>query len=334
MADISAARLNNLQARVELILGNGAGESGYGQDGTTGYGDPVSSFPVDKTTDVVQAEHINNIYADILRCKIHQGGPSSPDIRQVIENLTVVAEETSYNVNEDGITSADPEGVFKGIADYERIMDGVEVDKFLIHPTQGTLSQAATSVRTNTWNGLIFHEVTVTFNDADHRRHFFNTGGELRFSANNSNSVLGKGLDWSTLLRDIGTVVFNHNSTVSTGDGNGTSIGNYDLTAAFQTVYEKTGTGTYSNVYAGNLYRIKARTNDENVIIFRIEFYDIVVDGATDDNVDGRLESIVQEYRSTGDVVSVPAPVYFNSTTLSVFGDPDVGDPGVYVPVY
>lgn len=334
MADISAARLNNLQARVELILGNGAGDSGYGQDGTEGYGAAVSSFPVDKTTDIVQADHINNIYADILRSKIHQVGPASPEIREVVENLTVVAEETSYNVNENGIVIADPDGVFKGIADYERIMDTVEVDKFLIHPTQGTLSQAINSVRTNTWNGLIFHEITVTFNNADHRRHFFNTGGELRFSANNSNAVTGKGLDWSTLLRDIGTVVFNHNSSLSTGDGNGTAIGNYDLTAAYQTVYEKTGTGSYSNVYAGNLYRLKVREANDQTIVFRAEFYDVVVDGTNDDNVDGRLESTVQEYRSTGDVVSVPAPVYFNSTTLSVFGEPDVGEPGVYTPVY
>lgn len=334
MADISAARLNNLQARVELILGNGAGENGYGQNGTTGYGPAVSSFQVDKTVDLVQAEHINNIYSDILRAKIHQSGPSSPELRQVVENLTVVAEETSYNVNNDGVASIDPEGIYKGIADYERIMNTVEVDKFLIHPTQGTLSRAINSVRTNTWNGLIFHEITITFNNADHRRHFFNTGGELRFSANNTNAVLGKGLDWTTLLRDMGTIVFNHNSTISTGDGNGTAIGNYDLTAAFQTIYEKIGAGTYSNVYAGNIYRLKARTNGDNRIVFRAEFYDIVVDGTVDNNVDGRLESIVQEYRATSDVVSVPAPTYFNSTTLSVFGEPDTDVPGVYTPVY
>ena len=334
MADISAARLNNLQARVELILGNGAGDSGYGQNGTEGYGADVASYPVDKNTDIVQAEHINNIYADILRSKIHQAGPSDPDIRQVVENLTVVAEETSYNVSGEGAETPDPEGAFKGIADYERIMDVVETDKFLIHPTQGTLTQAVSSVRTNSWNGLIFHEIKVTFRNADHRRHFFNTGGELRFSANNSNSVQGKGLDWSTLLRDIGTVVFNHNSTISTGDGNGTNLGNYDLNSAFQTIYDKVGAGTYSNVYANNQYNLKAREDDEQTIVFRIEFYDIVSDGATDDNVDGRLESVVQEYRSTGDVVSVPAPTYFNSTTLSVFGNPDTGYSGVYEPVY
>ena len=31
MADITAARLNNLQSRVALILGTGSGDSGYGQ---------------------------------------------------------------------------------------------------------------------------------------------------------------------------------------------------------------------------------------------------------------------------------------------------------------
>ena len=43
MADITAARLNNLQSRIELILGQGSGTSGYGQT--------VTSSSVNNTSD-------------------------------------------------------------------------------------------------------------------------------------------------------------------------------------------------------------------------------------------------------------------------------------------
>ena len=53
MADITAARLNNLQSRIALILGTGSGTSGYGQT--------VVSSQVNNTSDIVDADHINNI---------------------------------------------------------------------------------------------------------------------------------------------------------------------------------------------------------------------------------------------------------------------------------
>ena len=44
MADITAARINNLQSSISLVLGNGSGQNGYGQ--------PVTSIPVNNTGDV------------------------------------------------------------------------------------------------------------------------------------------------------------------------------------------------------------------------------------------------------------------------------------------
>ena len=80
-----------------------------------------------------------------------------------------------------------------------------------------------------------------------------------------------------------------------------TSIGNYDLTTSFQNIYQKIGSGTYSAVYAGNIYTVKARSDIDTRIIFRIEFNDVVIDNNIDNNVDGRLESILQHYRANGD---------------------------------
>ena len=307
MAEITAARINNLQSSIALILGNGSGQNGYGQT--------VTSVPVNNTGDVAEAADMNAIYADILKARVHQVGPGDIGIAEVIQNLNTIAENTSVFVSDEGVTAVDPDGFKKGIADFETLMTQVQADKAIIHPSQAALEPGIASVRTSSWNGLISHEIQVTFSSADARRFFFNTGGEIRISANNTSASTPKGLDWSQLCSQVGTVKFASNTTTST-TGGGTSIGNYNLTGGFQDIYQKIGSGTYSAVYAGNIYTVKARSDIETRIIFKIEFNDVVFDNNVDNNVDGRLESTIQHYRANGEV-TVPAPSYFNSQTLS-----------------
>ena len=307
MADITAARINNLQSSISLILGTGSGQNGYGQI--------VSSLPVNNTDDIITAEDINLIYADILKARVHQVGVTDIGIAEVIQNLNTVAEDTSTFVDNNGVTSIDPDGFKKGIIDFETLMSQVQTDKETMHPSQAALEPAISSARTSSWNGLIYHEVTATFSSADAKRFFFNTGGEIRISANNTGSSTPKGLDWSQLCSQVGTIKFSAETTVST-TGGGSSIGNYDLTSAYQDIYTKVGSGTYSAVYAGNIYTVKARSDIDTRIIFRIEFNDVVVDNNVDNNVDGRLESTIQHYRANGDVV-VSAPSYYNTQTLA-----------------
>lgn len=307
MADITAARINNLQSSIALILGTGSGQNGYGQI--------VTSVPVNNTGDVAEAADMNAIYADILKARVHQVGVTDIGIAEVIQNLNTIAEQTSTFVNDDGVTSADPDGFKKGITDFETLMTQVQADKAVMHSSQAALEPGISSVRSSAWNGLIAHEVQVTFSSADARRFFFNTGGEIRISANNTSASTPKGLDWSQLCSQVGTLKFNAETTTSTLGG-GTTIGNYDLTSAFQDVYQKIGSGTYSAIYAGNIYTLKARSDIDTRIIFRIEFNDVVFDNNIDNNVDGRLESTIQHYRANGEV-TVPAPSYFNSQALS-----------------
>ena len=306
MADITAARINNLQSSIALILGSGSGQNGYGQT--------VTSSPVNNTGDVVEAADLNAIYTDILKARVHQVGVGDISIAQVIQNLNIIAEDTSSFVNDAGVTSADPNGVKKGITDFETLMNQVQADKATMHSTQAALEPAITSARSSNWNGLIYHEVAVTFSSESSRRFFFNTGGEIRLSTNNTSAATPKGLDWAALCLQVGTVKFNAENTISsTGT---TAIGNYDLTSAFQNIYQKVGSGTYSGIYAGNLYTIKARSDIATRIIFRIEFNDVVTDNLIDNNVDGRLESTIQHLRADGDVI-VPAPSYYNNQTLA-----------------
>lgn len=307
MADITAARINNLQSSIALILGNGSGQNGYGQS--------IASSSVNNTGDIVEAADINAIYADILKARVHQVGAGDIGIAEVVQNLNTVAEITSAFVSDAGVTSIDPDGFKKGVLDFENLMSQVQVDKSIMHPTQAALEPAIASARTSTWNGLLYHEVAVTFSSADEKRFFFNTGGEIRISANNTGAATPKGLDWNQLCSQIGTIKFGAETTVST-TGGGTTIGNYDLTSTYQDIYQKIGSGTYSAVYAGNIYTVKARSEIDTRIIFRIEFNDVVFDNLVDNNVDGRLESIIQHYRANGDVTIV-APSYYNTQTLA-----------------
>jgi hypothetical protein len=307
MADITAARINNLQSSISLILGTGSGQDGYGQS--------VTSVSVNNTGDVVEAADMNAIYADILKARVHQVGAGDIGIAEVVQNLNTVAETTSTFVSDAGVTTVDPDGFKKGVLDFEGLMTQVQTDKAVMHLSQSALEPAIASARSSNWNGLIYHEVAVTFTSANTRRFFFNTGGELRISANNTGASTPKGLDWAALCSEVGTIKFNAETTTATGGG-GSSIGNYDLTSSYQDVYTKTGSGSYSGVYAGNLYTVKARSDIPTRIIFRIDFNDVVVDNNVDNNVDGRLESTLQHLRADGDV-TVVAPTYFNNQALA-----------------
>ena len=310
MANITAARINNLQSSISLILGTGSGQNGYGQ--------AVTSLPVNNTGDVVEAADMNAIYADILKARVHQVGVGDVGIAEVVQNLNIVAEQTSNFINDQGESLTDPDGFKKGIEDFESLMTQVQTDKALIHPSQAAIEPGISSTRSSTWNGLIVHEVAVTFSSAAAKRFFFNTGGEIRLSANNTGASTPKGLDWAQLCSQIGIIKFSAETTVSTSGGGGSTVGNYDLTTSFQNIYQKIGSGTYSAVYAGNIYTVKARSDIDTRIIFRIEFNDVAFVGNIDNNVDGRLESVLQHYRAEANLgVSIPAPSYYNTTTLA-----------------
>lgn len=303
MADISAARLNNLQSRLELVLGNGSGQNGYGQ---TLLSSPVSNID----GSLISAADINAIYADMVKARVHQIGAEPTEIAELISNLNIIAEDTSFSIGDDGITLVDPNGSKKGIIDYETLMNTIESDKFLAHSSQVTLEAGVVVQRTAQWNGIVFTEITVNFDDANHRRHFFNTGGSIRFSGNNSGALADKGKDWNLLMIEIGSVTFNYNSTFPTSSGIGSAIGNYGLTGSYQTIFTKVGGGTYSGVYAGNVFTIQARAPSANTIQFRIELNDVSIDPPVDNNVDGRLICTLQHVRATGTAVNVDQPTY------------------------
>lgn len=301
---ITTARFNNLQSRIENILGTGSGSDGYGQTTTSGQ----VIFGQD-----VLASSMASLYLDMVNARVHQTGQIPSGAIAPITAGDIIAEETG-----EGADSA-----LKGVADFERLIGDIEADRFVMHPTQATLETAISTARSTAWNGTLTHEVTVTFADADARRYFFNAGGEIRFSSNISGGSGDKTNDWRVILQNIGTVRINYTETVSTGTGSGSGTGNYELTNTYTPIFVKTGSGAYA-LYSANSYTISARAPDWTDISdqgariqFKIVFNDASTDRSIDNDVTGTLSSTLQMYRPDSDAVRVIAPNFSNTAALA-----------------
>ena len=309
MAIVTAARYNDLQAKIANVLGNGSGQFGYGQT-------LVSSQVAAET--LIDSQHMSDLYTDMINARVHQVG-SIPNSVATVSAGQVIEEDSSDT------------GTGRGIIQYEDLADTIEADKDLIYTadtSQSTITANKTSSsRTTAWAGVVDHVVTVTFASADARRHFFNAGGEIRFTADLDPAASnGKNNDWNNLLAAMGTVKFKSNNCTSDGSAPGTSfnIGNFELTDSYQLVFQKDGTG----VYAENDYNISAKENSTTVLEFRIQFRDDDLgddtndannDGAInpiDEDVTGTLDSVVGERLPTGTRVSLTSPTFATTNTL------------------
>ena len=281
---ITAARYNNLQSRVATILGTGSGDDGYGQT--------LNSNQVASTA-TINATDMSTLYTDIANGRVHQTGTAPSEIAIITQGSTILDSDT---VNK------------KGVAQFENLTTTLENEKFQIHSSQATAEAAKTAQYSSAWNGTLVHLLDVTFTDADHRRQFFNAGGEVRFASNIT--YLGssaKTIDWMGMLVNMGTVKMGYTSTAATGSGSGSTVGFHDLTTAFQTLFTKNGTG----LYAANNYTLKGRIVGTNQVQLRAEFNDANTGNPNyDEDVEGTLTSTVTQFRATGSYVSVPTPTY------------------------
>ena len=300
---ITAARYNNLQSRVATVMGVGSGDDGYGQN--------LASSQV-ATNAVVLATDMQTLFTDLANGRIHQTGTQPTEVAFINVSDVILDSDT---INK------------KGVVQFENLTTSLENDKFVIAPSQASAEPGIQAQYTQNWNGTLTHVFDIVFADSDHRRHFFNAGGEIRFTADLDPAASnGKNNDWNNLLAAMGTVKFKSNNCTSDGSAPGTSfnIGNFELTDSYQLVFQKDGTG----VYAENDYNISAKENSTTVLEFRIQFRDDDAgddtndanqDGAInpiDEDVTGTLDSVVGERLPTGTRVSLTSPTFATTNTL------------------
>jgi hypothetical protein len=274
---------NALQARILKILGTGENEFGYGQT--------VSSYQLDSTVPALIPD-FTRLRTDILAARYHQiGVPATLPISAVSIQLTAA-----------------------NWAQFLSVMTQVETSK-LVSPniTQATRIELLNEeTPNNTWNNTTTHTVTVQFDDADHMRHYFNTGSAIEFSASSTNTATNsKSVAWNSLLAGIGVVSFRYSATTSTKTS-GSVIGFKSLAPEDQVIFKKTKADTP----AANIYQILARQEvyeetgePTGVLIFTISYVN------TGANVTGILRSIVKVYHASGSYVAIDPPALSSEFT-------------------
>lgn len=191
-----------------------------------------------------------------------------------------------------------------------------------------------TNSRTSSWgnnvaynDATVRHSFTVDFGSADAARYFFNSGGEIRFTASRTggNNTYQDQI-WSSMLSQMGTVIYNYNGC-SGDSGISSNIGFYDLTTTPQQVFTKGGgsLGVYTYQYASNDYTIEMSCNVANnsaggarYIYVTVYFNDDhVASKYYNDTVSGTLTSTIKIRRASGSNVHVTAPQAYNTVLLS-----------------
>tara|TARA_B100000900_G_scaffold410265_1_gene427751 strand:+ start:2655 stop:3575 length:921 start_codon:yes stop_codon:yes gene_type:complete len=300
---ITAARYNNIRARVASILGVGAGDEGYGQGVTS------SSVAVGA---IVTAQDMTNLDTDMTKIRLHQTGSNPteidpPEVGDIIEDSNSTTKE--------------------GYAQYESLSITCQASRLSAASSQmgSTEPSGGTSSRTADWNFDINHIFRVSFaaytvtngdgstttvSAADHMRVFFNAGGTL-----NVRGTIGSGggtlnNDWRNLMNAVGTVKMGRSST-SNGSV-GTSYGYANLPSSYVTIFNKA-----ASAYSANDYLVEAKKNASS-IDFRVTFNeDKGANPNFDENVTATTTSIGGFTRANNtNSVNVPAPTYSTSNNL------------------
>jgi hypothetical protein len=178
--------------------------------------------------------------------------------------------------------------------------------------TKGTVSETWPGTYGASWNTTIRSTIRVRFSSAANARHFFNSGGEIRFNSSRSGSTArAQDLAWTNLLTTAATKAFGGNKpTTGVGTLNGQNF--YRLTSTFQ---EWTST-SYSSPYTANKWSITARCRDvannslgtSADIEFQSEWIDGYVDPGNyyldvpndEDKVTGTISLTVTTLEATG----------------------------------
>ena len=290
---IVATDYNTIQAKINLVLGTGTVNYGYGQT--------VSSSQVSPSVNVTAVQW-NALRNDLLRARQHQTG--------IDESGNLVVPSTSITVKE------------SDRAIYNNFADVVAVNRLVTPPAgESTLGTLRTVIRTNPWAASISHAVTMNFVSADAARAFFNTGSNLKFSASFTDYTTDNSLlvnqSWATLLTNMGIITFNANSTTNTGTGIAQNIGFYDLTTTNQLVFTKFVEASNPSYYP-NQYDLFVRQGSSPAQIIFTPTFSYISGGSggyAAEPANGTLTSLIQVYYATGDNVEV-APPTTASTTL------------------
>lgn len=318
---IFAQDYNDLVDQTNTIYGTGNGNTGYGGDSKNviSTATDLPQISVDVLVENEDWIELRNAYSDIAE---HQGTTLSNQL-PILTNL-----EDKDLVG----FSVDAAPLFGSLNDPINLSE-ITTNRLIADAVNVTVSTKLSSTRSASWGvspSVIYHEFTATFTDSDHARYFFNTGGEIRLSADRSGGTSSpQNTEWTNMLSTNSPITFN-------------SVDYYNLTASFTTFYTiyASNTTTYNNPVSDedekNKWLIEAQRDDGaganggNGSIIRIKstfvdgFFGPTQDalgvpgvpvGGLADSVDGIFISLISQKLST-EIFNIETPIFSTITTL------------------
>ena len=203
----------------------------------------------------------------------------------------------------------------------------------------GTAEGAVNSDSTGNWSTSAIQEVTVTFDSADEARYYFNAGGYIQINPQMvSYTSDAKARSWDALTQMCGTIRLEAQGTAVSGSSNSitvteahtssqttlaTTIGYYDMTTSYQTIFQRDLTTSGSPYISGgaNNVKIEAKSNGTQgsnsdtgtVITFKISFLDASTDQTYDKSEYDPLDVMDGTVRNSFNRVP-PSTTYLTAT--------------------
>ena len=310
---IVQADYNSIRNKVIAVLGNGTGNSGYGQQAR------IVSTAVTEGTTVTINEWANLRY-DIINAYKHING-SNPVTAVVSEGNTI--RYTSSFTPDTGTLDVPQK-------QYDDWADNITTNRFTVAAGESGTTAVTVSSKTTAWVSQCQCTIQFYWSNANDARYWFNSGGRIRISASRSGGAgTAQNTSWTSLLSAAGTQSFG-GAVPSTGTtpNNGTNW--YRTTNTFQTFY----TATASSPYGSNIYRLQARCVDvpsnSAGTAASGEIRVLFTDGYTDsgagfspnpppgDAIDGTLTVSVSTLFATGIMVPSSASFSVVQPTISI----------------
>lgn len=165
--------------------------------------------------------------------------------------------------------------------------------------TSGAFHTSASSTR---YAGSHIVEHSITFNNANEARWFFNAGGKIQINitrtGNGGASATSKDTSVSDLITALGDLQLKSQTSSRSGTGetvstDGTNIGFYDLTTSYQTIIELTqDSGTYTSMYFKVEAKADAAAGSAQVVTIKTSIVD--PDAGDSEYTAGNTEAVDQ----------------------------------------
>ena len=284
---ISVTDYNRIRNKVAMVLGPSTTNPDYG------WGQVVRSSPVLEGNKVGATEW-NNLRYDIINAWIHLYN-TAPSLSSAVQHNLIRGNYLDAPYSQ-----------------YDAFASVIDANRFGINSSQSVVTTEAyletiwPGPYGPSWNTRAYAVVTVSWTTAEEARHFFNSGGEIRFTSSRSGgTVSNQNASWTQILAAAGTQAFG-GARPAQGISGVDGKNFYRLSSGYQTWYEVSA----STPYSANRYRITARnpmvTNNNSgtatSVQFQIEWLDdhAAQGGTTPDLVDGTLTLTVVVQRAIG----------------------------------